>query len=161
MPKVLRLLMELRGLGITVKIWPMPVEIPDPIRFDQDRIHASYKPEYANRFWRILVQTDTVLKRYRSPFLGKSSPVHFFWGGFDLALTVFSGRRAPERPGADRITREGSSHEEISCGFWPGTDDFPIPAFYSYTSPEPPGLKTAAIRPAAGEVLRRDRSAES
>src|SRR5439155_5659174 len=95
---------------------------------------------YVQRFWRILVQTDTVLQRHRSPFLGKSSPVHFFWGSFDLALTVFSGRGAPERQGADRITQEAYSHEEISCGFWPGDERFPTPAFYSYTYPEPPGL---------------------
>ena len=139
----------LHALGIDVTINTLPSEVRNPIRCDEDEVHASYDPVYAHRFWRVLVQTDTVLQRYRSPFLGKSSPVHFFWGGFDLALTVFSGRRAPERPGADRMTRESTSHEEISCGFWPGTDGFPIPAFYSYTSPEPPGLKTAAIRPAA------------
>jgi uncharacterized protein DUF5996 len=139
----------LHALGIEVTINTLPSEVRNPIRCDEDEVHASYDPVYAHRFWRVLVQTDTVLQRYRSPFLGKSSPVQFFWGGFDLALTVFSGRRAPERPGADRMTRESTSHEEISCGFWPGTDGFPIPAFYSYTSPEPPGLKTAAIRPAA------------
>jgi hypothetical protein len=138
----------LQALGIEVTINTLPSEIPSPIRCDEDEIHASYDPVYAQRFWRILVQTATVLQRYRSPFLGKSSPVHFFWGSFDLALTVFSGRRAPERPGADRITREAYSHEEISCGFWPGNDLFPTPAFYSYTYPEPPGLKTASIRPA-------------
>jgi hypothetical protein len=139
----------LHALGIDVTINTLPSEVRNPIRCDEDEVHASYDPVYAHRFWRVLVQTVTVLQRYRSPFLGKSSPVQFFWGGFDLALTVFSGRRAPERPGADRMTRESTSHEEISCGFWPGTDGFPIPAFYSYTSPEPPGLKTAAIRPAA------------
>jgi len=104
---------------------------------------------YVYRFWRILVQTETVLQRYRSHFLGKSSPVHFFWGSFDLALTVFSGRRAPERPGADRITREAYSHEVISCGFWPGDERSPTPAFYSYTYPESPGLRTALILPVA------------
>jgi Family of unknown function (DUF5996) len=139
----------LHALGIEVTINTLPSEVRNPIRCDEDEVHASYDPIYAQRFWHILVQTDTVLKRYRSPFLGKSSPVHFFWGGFDLALTVFSGRRAPERPGADRIMREGSSHEEISCGFWPGDERFPTPAFYSYTLPEPPGLKTTTIRPAA------------
>src|SRR5207245_2577795 len=92
-------------------------------------------------------QVEAIMQRYRSAFLGKSSPVHFFWGSFDLALTLFSGRRAPERPGADRITREGGSHEQISCGFWPGDDRFPAPAFYSYTYPGPPGLPTASIRP--------------
>ncbi len=139
----------LHALGIEVTINTLPSEVRNPVRCDEDEVHASYDPIYAQRFWRILVQTDTILKRYRSPFLGKSSPVHFFWGGFDLALTMFSGRRAPERPGADRITREGSSHEEISCGFWPGDERFPAPAFYSYTLPEPPGLKTTTIRPAA------------
>src|SRR6266566_3094180 len=153
---------SLRALGIEVTINTMPSEVSNPIRCDEDEVHASYDPVYVHRFWRILVQIDSVLKRYRSPFLGKSRPIHFFWGGFDLAQTVFSGRRAPERPGADRITREGSSHEEISCGFWPGDDRFPAPAFYSYTLPEPPGLKTASIRPAAafysqelGEFLLR------
>ena len=137
----------LYALGIEVTINTLPSEVYNPIRCDEDEVHASYDPVYANRFWRILVQTDTVLKHYRSPFLGKSSPVHFFWGSFDLALTVFSGLRAPERQGADRMTREAYSHEEISCGFWPGNDRFPTPAFYAYTYPEPPGLKTVSIRP--------------
>ncbi len=152
----------LRSLKINVTINTLPSEVTNPIRCDEDYAHASYDPEYANRFWRILVQTDRVLKAFRSQFLGKSSPVHFFWGSFDLALTVFSGRSAPERPGADRMTREAASHEEISCGFWPGNERFPAPAFYAYTYPEPPGLKTAAIRPAAafysqelGECLLR------
>jgi len=139
----------LHALGIDVMINTLPSEVRNPIRCDEDEVHASYDPVYAQRFWRVLAQIDTVMQRYRSPFLGKSSPVQFFWGSFDLALTLFSGRRAPERPGADRMTRESTSHEEISCGFWPGNDNFPIPAFYSYTSPEPHGLKTAAIRPAA------------
>ena len=136
-------------MGIEVTINTLPSEVPSPIRCDEDEVHASYVPVYANRFWRILLQVDTVLKRYRSPFLGKSSPVHFFWGSFDLALTVFSGRRAPERPGIDRITQEDYSHEEISCGLWPGNERFPAPAFYSYSYPVPPGLKTASIRPSA------------
>ncbi len=152
----------LHALGIEVTINTLPSEVQHPIRCDEDEVHASYDPVYAQRFWRILVQTDTVMQRYRAPFLGKSSPVHFFWGSFDLALTFFSGRRAPERPGTDRITREAYSHEVISCGFWPGNDRFPAPAFYAYTSPEPPGLGTAAIRPATafysqelGEFLLR------
>ncbi len=152
----------LHALGIEVTINTLPSEVQNPIRCDIDEVHASYDPVYAERFWRILVQTDAVMQRYRSPFLGKSSPVHFFWGSFDLALTFFSGRRAPERPGADRMTREAYSHEVISCGFWPGDDRFPAPAFYAYTSPEPPGLKTASIRPATafysqelGEFLLR------
>src|SRR5437667_7565538 len=138
----------LHALGIEVTINTLPSEVRNPIRCDVDEVHASYDPVYAQRFWHILAQTETVLQRYRSPFLGKSSPVHFFWGSFDLALTLFSGRRAPERPGADRITREGGSHEQISCGFWPGDDRLRAPAFYAYTYPGPPGLPTASIRPA-------------
>ena len=137
----------LHALGIDVMINTLPSEVRNPIRCDEDEVHASYDPVYVQRFWRILVQTDAVMERYRSPFLGKSSPVHFFWGSFDLALTFFSGRRAPERPEADRMTREAYSHEVISCGFWPGDDRFPDPAFYAYTSPGPPGLPTASIRP--------------
>jgi hypothetical protein len=137
----------LKALGIQVTINTLPSEVQNPIRCDEDEVHASYDPLYAQRFWRILAQTETVMQRYRSPFLGKSSPVQLFWGSFDLAVTVFSGRRAPERPGADRMTREAMSHEEISCGFWPGNDSFPTPAFYAYTSPAPPGLATASIRP--------------
>jgi hypothetical protein len=152
----------LRSLNINVTINTLPCEVPNPIRSDEDFVHASYDPEYVNRFWRILVQTDSVFKAFRSQFIGKSSPVQFFWGSFDLAVTRFSGRRAPERPGADRMTRESFSHEQSSCGFWPGDDSFPAPAFYAYTYPEPPGLKTASILPAAtfystqiGEFLLR------
>jgi hypothetical protein len=137
----------LLALGIQVTINTLPSEVSDPIRCEIDEVHASYDPLYAQRFWHILTQTSIVMERYRSPFVGKSSPVHFFWGSFDLAVTLFSGRRAPERPGADHMTREAYSHEVISCGFWPGNDSFPTPAFYAYTSPEPPGLPTAAIRP--------------
>jgi hypothetical protein len=139
---------SLRALQIEVTINTLPSEVANPIHCDQDFVHASYDPEYANRFWRILVQTDMVMKRYRSRFIGKSSPVHFFWGSFDLALTFFSGRRAPERPDADSMQREAMSHEEISCGFWPGDERFPEPAFYSYTSPAPPGLESSPLRPA-------------
>jgi hypothetical protein len=138
----------LRGLGIIVKIWPMAVEIPNPLRFDQDRIHASYNPEYANRFWRILVTADFLFKQFRSNFIGKVSPVHFFWGSFDLCVTRFSGRRAPERPGADIITREAYSHEVSSVGFWPGGGDVTGPAFYAYAAPEPAGFRDAAVHPA-------------
>src|SRR2546429_4105781 len=152
----------LHALGIEVTINPLPSEVRHPIRCDVDEVHASYDSLYTQRFWRILVQTAAIMQRYRSPFLGKSSPIHFFWGSFDLALTLFSGRRAPQRPGADRMTREAYSHEVISCGFWPGDDRFPAPAFYAYTAPEPPGLATAAIRPATafysqelGEFLLR------
>ncbi len=139
----------LRTLGIEVMINTLSCEVQNPIPFDQDEVHASYDPVYAQRFWRILVQIEEVLKHYRSFFLGKSSPIHFFWGSFDLALSFFSGRRAPERPGADRITKEAYSHEVISCGFWPGDDRFPAPAFYSYTAPAPRGLENVSLLPAA------------
>src|SRR3989442_409429 len=129
----------LRELGMEIKIWTMPVEIPDPIRFEDDSIHASYDAEYANRFWRALVKMDEVLKEFRARFIGKVSPVHFFLGSFDLAVTRFSGRRAPEREGTDLMTREAYSHEVISHGFWPGNQDMEA-AFYSYTTPEPTGL---------------------
>jgi hypothetical protein len=138
----------LASLAIHAKIWPMPVEIPNPIRFDQDTAHASYDPDYANRFWRILVSVDTILKEFRGRFIGKSSPVHFFWGSFDLAVTRFSGRRAPDRPGADRMTKEAYSHEVSSVGWWPGGGDIKSPAFYSYAAPEPAGFKQAPVRPA-------------
>jgi hypothetical protein len=136
-------------LGINVKIWTTPVEIPDPIPFEQDHGHASYDAEYAERFWRILVQAVKVFEEFRARFTGKVSPVHFFWGSFDLAVTRFSGRRAPQREGADPITLEAYSHEVISHGFWPGSPGGAIqaPAFYSYTAPEPAGLSLEPIRP--------------
>jgi hypothetical protein len=137
----------LRSAGIEVKIWRMPVEIPDPIAFDQDRVHASYDPKAVEKFWRILSSVDTVFKQFRARFIGKSSPVHFFWGSFDLAVTRFSGRRAPERPGADSITREAYSHEVSSVGFWPGSGNVQDAAFYSYAAPEPLGLKDERVRP--------------
>ena len=137
----------LRSLGIEVKIWRMPVEIPNPIAFDQDVQHASYDPEYASRFWRILVLVDTIFQEFRSGFIGKNSPVHFFWGSFDLAVTRFSGKRAPKREGADSITREAYSHEVISAGFWPGGGDIKGAAFYAYAAPEPAGYAQAAVRP--------------
>jgi hypothetical protein len=138
----------LRALGLEVKIWHMPVEVPDPIPFDQDHQHASYDPVYANAFWRALVSLDEILKEFRGRFIGKSSPVHFFWGSFDMAVTRFSGRRAPERPGADRITREAYSHEVISAGFWPGGGDVNGAAFYAYAAPEPEGFAKSAVKPA-------------
>jgi hypothetical protein len=141
------LMTTLRSLGIEVTIRAKPDEVPEPIPFAEDHLHAAYDPEYANRFWRILVQADRVFKEFRSRFIGKCSPVHFFWGSFDLAVTRFSGRRAPEREGADSITREAYSHEVISHGFWPGSGNIQAPAFYSYTAPEPAGLPQAAIRP--------------
>lgn len=139
----------LRSANIEVKIWKMPVEIPDPIPFDQDRVHASYDPQSVERFWRILLSVDTVFNQFRAGFIGKSSPVHFFWGSFDLAVTRFSGRRAPERPGADALTREAYSHEVSSVGFWPGGGNIQGAAFYSYSSPEPQGFKEAHVRPNA------------
>lgn len=139
---------SLNSLGIEVTFNTLPSEVTNPIPFDQDEVHASYDPIYAQRFWRILGQTDIVMKRFRSNFLGKCSPVHFFWGSFDLALTLFSGRRAPERPGADHMQQEASSHEEICCGFWPGDDRFPEPAFYSYTYPASSGIEATTLRPA-------------
>lgn len=139
----------LKSAGVDVKIWPMPVEVPDPIPFPEDHVHASYDPEAANRFWRVLLSVQSVFDEFRSGFLGKCSPVHFFWGSFDLAVTRFSGRGAPERPGADRITREAYSHEVSSIGFWPGGGNIAGAAFYSYTAPEPSGFRDAPVRPAA------------
>jgi Family of unknown function (DUF5996) len=135
------------SLGIEVKINTMPQEVTNPIACDIDTVHASYDAEYANRFWRILVQSDSLFKEFRGRFIGKCSPVHFFWGSFDLAVTRFSGRRAPERPGADLITREAYSHECSSVGFWPGSGNLLAPAYYAYTSPEPAGLSQARVRP--------------
>lgn len=139
----------LKSNGIDVKIWRMPVEVPNPIPFDEDSVHTSYDPEYAQRFWRILVSVEEVFTEFRSRFLGKCSPVHFFWGSFDLAVTRFSGRPAPERPGADRVTREAYSHEVSSVGFWPGSSTITDAAFYSYSAPEPPGLRDWKVRPPA------------
>jgi hypothetical protein len=138
----------LASLGIKVKIWRMPVEIQDPIPFDQDTQHASYDAEYAHRFWRILVSCDAIFKQFRAAFIGKASPIHFFWGSFDLAVTRFSGRRAPERDGADPITREAYSHEVISAGFWPGGGDIKGAAFYAYAAPEPAGFAQHPVSPA-------------
>jgi hypothetical protein len=137
----------LRAAGIAVKIWPMPVEVPNPIPFDQDRTHAAYDPERAATFWRILLSVDEVLHQFRAGFVGKVSPVHFFWGSFDLAVTRFSGRRAPERPGADAVTREAYSHEASSVGFWPGATGGVDAAFYSYAAPAPAGFAEATVRP--------------
>ena len=139
----------LRSAGIDVKIWKMPVEIPNPIPFDQDTVHAAYDAEAVRKFWRILATVDEVLKEFRSRFIGKSSPVHFFWGSFDLAVTRFSGRRAPGRPGADWVTQEAYSHEVSSVGFWPGSGDVKDAAFYSYASPEPEGFREYRVRPDA------------
>jgi hypothetical protein len=137
----------LRSLGIETKIWPMPVEVPNPIRFDQDVTHSRYDPEYAHRFWRLLVTIDTIFKEFRARFLGKVSPVHFFWGSFDLAVTRFSGRPAPERSVADRITKDAYSHEVISAGWWPGGGAVEDAAFYAYAAPEPAGFRESDVRP--------------
>jgi len=137
----------LRSVDIAPKIWPVPVEIPDPIPFERDTQHVSYDPDYAHRFWQILVSVHNVFLDFRSAFIGKSSPVHFFWGSFDLAVTRFSGRTAPPREGADPITREAYSHEVISAGFWPGSGAVQDAAFYVYAAPEPNGLAAQSIRP--------------
>jgi hypothetical protein len=137
----------LRSAGIEVKIWRMPVEIPNPIPFDQDHVHRSYDPLAMEKFWHILLSVDAVFTQFRARFIGKASPVHFFWGSFDFAVSRFSGRRAPERPGADAVTREAYSHELSSVGFWPGSGDIKEAAFYSYMAPEPAGFKDAAVRP--------------
>jgi hypothetical protein len=144
----------LRDLGVVVAIYERPSELPEPIPFPQDRTHAAYDAGAAHRFWRALVRTDTVLKHFRSGFLGKVSPVHFFWGSFDLAVTRFSGRRAPLHPGGvpglpDAVTREAYSHEVSSAGFWPGNDAFPRAAFYSYAYPQPAGLSGTTLTPPA------------
>jgi hypothetical protein len=149
-----RLMGEMGQLGLHVDIYRKPNEVADPIPFDQDETHRSYDREYANRFWRILVQADRVFKEFRSRFIGKCSPVHFFWGAPDLAVTRFSGRRAPEHPGGipnlpDRVTRDAYSHEVSSCGFWPGGGAIPYAAFYSYAYPEPAGFSAAPVKPDA------------
>lgn len=139
----------LTRLDIAVHIWPMPVEIPGPIRFDADSVHRSYDPAWANALRQALLAMEPVFEKFRCGFVGKCSPVHFFWGSFDLAVTRFSGRRAPERPGADAMTREAYSHEVISHGFWPGSGKVVEPAFYAYAVPEPAGFKTASVEPQA------------
>ncbi len=139
----------LREAGIDVKIWRMPVEIPNPIAFDEDRVRGSYDPVAVEKFWRILLTVAAVFGQFRAGFIGKCSPVHFFWGSFDLAVSRFSGRRAPERAGADAMTREAYSHEVSSVGFWPGGGDVKEAAFYSYVVPEPPRFKEAAALPKA------------
>jgi len=144
----------LKALGIDVTIWKMPVEVANPIPFDQDRTHASYDAPSAEKFWRILVSADGVFKAFCPRFIGKTSPVHFFWGSFDLALTRFSGRRAPPRNDADPVLRkimtEAYSHEVISAGFWPGSSgtDVADAAFYCYAAPQPEGFEKQSVRPA-------------
>ena len=138
----------LHAMDIDVKIHASPDEVPNPIPFDEDVSHKSYDREYAHRFWRVLLASDTVFKKFRARFIGKCSPVHFFWGSFDLAVTRFSGRRAPPRPGADAITREAYSHEVSSAGFWPGGGDIKGPAYYSYAAPQPAGFESQPVQPA-------------
>ena len=140
----------LRDLDLRVDIWPMPVEVANPTRFTDDDQHASYDAEYAHRFGRILVWADKVFKEFRARFIGKCSPVHFFWGSFDLAVTRFNGEKAPAREGADPITREAYSHKVISHGFWCGGGAVKEPAFYAYAAPEPEGFGAAKILPAQG-----------
>jgi hypothetical protein len=149
-----RLMAEMARLELPVDIRKKPNEVAEAIRFDQDESHRAYDRESANRFWRILVQADRVFKEFRSRFIGKCSPVHLFWGGLDLAVTRFSGRRAPQHPGGipnlpDWVTREAYSHEVSSCGFWAGGGAVPNAAFYSYAYPEPAGFSEAAVRPEA------------
>jgi Family of unknown function (DUF5996) len=157
--EVMRVLSE---LGLAIRIDELPNEIADAIPFSKDQTHASYDPDYAERHWRVLLQANRVFHTFRTSFIGKCSPVHFFWGSFDLAVTRFSGRSAPLHPGgvpnlADDVAQEAYSHEVSSAGFWPGNDALPYPAFYSYAYPEPEGFKTAPVRPAEAfydETLR-------
>jgi hypothetical protein len=144
----------LTELGVAIEIDQMPNELPEPIRFSQDTRHASYDPDAVQRFFQILVNADRVFKQFRTGFLGKASPAHFFWGSFDLAVTRFSGRRAPRHPGGvphlpDAVACEAYSHEESSAGFWPGSGAIDYPAFYSYSYPEPPGYRTTKVSPDA------------
>ncbi|MDB5773548.1 MAG: hypothetical protein JWM42_3922 [Burkholderia sp.] len=146
------LMSGLGELGLNIKIHTRPNEVVEAIPFEQDHVHASYDAEYANRFWRALVQADRVFKQFRSRYIGKCSPVHLFWGSLDLALTRFSGRPAPQHPGGipnlpDWVTREAYSHEVISCGFWAGGDGLPYPGFYTYAYPEPAGFGNGRLRP--------------
>ncbi len=140
---------RLQSLGVSVKIWPMPVEVQNPTRFDIDTWHRSYDPEYAHRFWQVLARAEKVFRAWAPGFMGKVSPVHFFWGSFDLAVTRFSGRPAPPREGTDSIQREAYSHEVISAGFWPGNGGYGDAAFYCYAAPVPEGLSEKKISPAA------------
>jgi hypothetical protein len=143
---------DLAELSLDVKIHTTPNEVIKAIPFEKDFEHATYEPDHANRFWSALIQAERVLKQFRARFIGKCSPVHFFWGSFDLAVTRFSGRKAPEHPGGvphlpDWVAREAYSHEVSSCGFWPGNDQMPQPVFYAYAYPEPDGFRTAKVSP--------------
>jgi hypothetical protein len=150
----------LGSLGIDLRIWTMPVEVPDPVPFERDDAPRDYDRAAAHRFWQVLRRCDAALKGLAASYVGKQSPVHFFWGSFDLAATRFSGRRAPERPGADAVTREAYSHEVISFGFWPGGatpagDRVDEPVLYAYAAPEPAGLRKAVVRPSAARYDER------
>jgi hypothetical protein len=149
------LMRTLSDLGIEVRVHELPNEIPDAIRFSEDHVHAAYDHEFAQRFWRILAQSARVMSKFRTSFIGKCSPVHFFWGSFDLAVTRFSGRRAPPFPATggvpylpEAVTLDAYSHEVSSAGFWPGGQGIDYPAFYSYASPAPPGFSSTSVRPA-------------
>ena len=149
-----KLMGALDKLGVPVSIYAVPSEIPDAIPFAADEVHRAYDGEFAQRYWRILAQTERVFTEFRAKFIGKCSPVHFFWGAPDLAVTRFSGRVAPEHPGGvpnlpDRVTREAYSHEVSSCGFWAGGGAVPYPAYYAYAYPSPPGYASARVAPAA------------
>jgi len=138
---------NLRALGIDTEIRAIPDEVSDPIPFAEDTVHAAYEPEWANRFWRVLSRIDLVLKDHRSRFRGRASPVHFFWGTFDLAYSRFSGRAVEPRPGAGLIERKGGDAEQVCAGFWPGHAHFPHAAFFSYTYPKPEGIEQQTIKP--------------
>jgi hypothetical protein len=155
-----RLMAAMDELGVAVRISKKPNEVPHAVAFDRDEAQRPYDPEYAQRFWRALLQADRVFKVFRARFRGKCSPVHFFWGAADLAVSRFSGRPAPEHPGGipnlpDRLVREAYSHECSSCGFWAGGERYPQPMFFSYAYPEPPGFKEAlpGYEPALGEYV--------
>ncbi len=156
------LMIVFHELGVNVRVWPKPVEMEERTPMDRDFEHAAYDPEYAHRFWRALLQSDRVMHRFRSRFIGKASPVHLFWGACDLAVTRFSGRRAPEHPGAPNVAhfvaREAYSHEVSSCGFWPGGGGFDEPAYYSYCYPEPEGFRHWPVEPS--EAFYHDRLRE-
>lgn len=154
-----RLMIAMKQLDLNVRINPVANEVPERIRLDQDESHRSYDRDYARRYWQVLVQADRVFKRFRARFIGKCSPVHYFWGAPDLAVTRFSGRRAPPHPGGvphmpDLVAREAYSHEVSSCGFWPGGGPVPYPVFYSYAYPEPKGFSEAPVSPAAAFYSR-------
>jgi hypothetical protein len=138
---------NLSALGIAAEFRPIPSEVSDPIPFAEDAVHATYEPQWANRFWRVLSQVDLVLKAHRARFRGRTSPVQFFWGTFDLALTRFSGREVEPPPGAGIIRRMSADAEQICVGFWPGDQRYPRPAFFSYAYPKPDGIEQEVIQP--------------